>query len=94
MQTELIKGQFSGNDALEILSEMIQVKIRYHERKIEASSNEEDIKYRESKLKNLQAELALLRKKLTQSNQPVTISTIINLTTNEEQFETAALSHS
>lgn len=30
MQIELIKGQFSGTEALDILSQMIQVKIKFH----------------------------------------------------------------
>lgn len=87
MQVELIKGQFSAADALDILSQMIQVKIKYHESKIEASSNEEDIKYRETRLKNLQAELALVRSKLSGSDQPVTIHSTIHLDTKKEQYE-------
>jgi hypothetical protein len=68
MQFKLIDGQFSPNEALEILSQMLQVKLRFHESKINKDSTEEDIKYRESRMKQLQAEWALVRNKLLQQD--------------------------
>ena len=57
MDIQLIQGKFSAKDALDILTQMIHVKIKYHENKIQQSSNEEDIKMREIKIKRLQKDL-------------------------------------
>ena len=57
MDIQLIQGKFSAKDALEILTQMIHVKIKYHENKIQQSSNEEDLKMREMKIKRLQKDL-------------------------------------
>jgi hypothetical protein len=90
MQLELIKGQFSGSEALEILTQMIRVKLKFHESKIVPDSSEEDIKYRESRLKYLQNELATIRTALLQQNQPLQINAIIHLETKNPVYETAA----
>ena len=57
MNIQLIQGQFSAKDALDIITQMMHVKIKYHEEKIQHSSNEEDIKMRETKIKRLQRDL-------------------------------------
>jgi hypothetical protein len=54
---QLIKGQFNSSDALELITQMIHVKIKYHETKINNLSNEEDIKNREAKIIQLQKDL-------------------------------------
>jgi len=54
---QLIQGTFNSKEVVEIITEMIHVKIKFHENKISKSSNEEDMKYRETKIKNLQKEL-------------------------------------
>lgn len=56
MDIQLIQGVFSSEDAISLIGQMIQVKIKYHENKIEKESREEDIKAREQKIKKLQAE--------------------------------------
>jgi hypothetical protein len=53
----LLKGSFEKEDALRLLSEMIDTKIKYHEDKIRHSDAEEDIKLRETRIKQLQKEL-------------------------------------
>lgn len=60
MNIQLIQGDFSSQEGLDIISKMIQVKIAYHESKI-SNNNEEDIKFRESKIKRLQSDLMQLR---------------------------------
>jgi hypothetical protein len=67
MQIQLIEGDFNKADSLELVSQMIQVKIKYHEKAIQKNSSEEDIKYRESKIKLLQDELLLVREELSKS---------------------------
>ena len=54
MKIHLIKGQFSSKDALDIITKMINIKIKFQEEKIENSHNEEDIKMRETRIKILQ----------------------------------------
>ena len=61
MNIQLILGEFSAVDALELIARMIHIKIKYHEERIGQNSSEEDIKYRESKIKQLQQELFQLR---------------------------------
>lgn len=69
MNIQLIHGTFGATDALELLTQMIQIKIQYHEQKITPESSEEDIKARESKIKMLQNELHLLREKIKSGGQ-------------------------
>lgn len=57
MNIQLIQGQFNNKEALELITQMIHVKIKFHENKIYNNGNEEDVKYRETKIKNLQKEL-------------------------------------
>ncbi len=43
MNIQLIQGEFNSNDALELITQLIHVKIKYHENKINANATEEDI---------------------------------------------------
>jgi hypothetical protein len=54
MNIQLIKGRFSKDDALELLSQLVLTKIKFHEGKIQKSHSEEDIKMRERRIKQLQ----------------------------------------
>jgi len=53
MNIKLLNGNFSKQDAMELITKFIQVKISFHESKIKQSHNEEDIKMRESRIKQL-----------------------------------------
>jgi len=79
MIIQLIEGKFNSKDALELLSQMINVKIRYHESKISINSSEEDIKSRESKIIKLQNELFELRSKIDSSSKSLTIEGTIKI---------------
>lgn len=57
MQLPLLKGHFEARDARDLLTQLIEVKIRFHENKIDGDSSEEMIKMRESRIKELQKEL-------------------------------------
>ena len=76
---QLIQGTFNSKEVAEIITEMIHVKIKYHENKISKSSNEEDMKYRETKIKNLQKELYKLRNDLDSKNGNVTMNASIKI---------------
>jgi hypothetical protein len=80
MEIQLIHGEFSSNEALELLTQMIHVKIKYHESKIMIDSTEEDMKYRESKIKNLQNQLFELKDTLYKSkNGNVVVDAMIKI---------------
>ena len=68
MKLELLQGQYSSNDIIDIVSKIIQVKINYHEQKISNSDNEEDIEQREKKIKGLQEKLQEIRLNLKNKN--------------------------
>lgn len=57
MTLKLIDGQFSKREALDIITQLIHVKIKYHENKISHAEGEEQIKSRETRIKDLQREL-------------------------------------
>lgn len=79
MELLLIDGQFSATEAIAILTQLAEVKIKYHENKIKTSHNEEDIKMRERKIKNLQNELAEAREHIQKQTSSITIKSTINL---------------
>jgi len=79
MKIHLIQGQYSGKDALDIITKMISIKIKFHESKIESSQNEEDIKMRETRIKILQKELYESRKFIELNGDKVSIESEINL---------------
>ena len=79
MDIQLIHGQFTAKDAIEIITEMIHVKIKYHENKINNSSSEEDIKMRETKIKRLQKELFECRNNIYEKKGKVKLNAIIQL---------------
>ena len=57
MILSLIKGNFTNKEAIELITELIHVKIKFHENKIKLADQEEDIKMREKRIKQLQKEL-------------------------------------
>jgi peptidoglycan hydrolase CwlO-like protein len=79
MDIQLIQGEFNPKDALELLTQMIHIKIKYHENKIVNNSTEEDIKSRESKIKKLQKELYELRENINSKNKSYLIEGTIKI---------------
>lgn len=79
MNIQLIQGEFSSNDALELITLMIHVKIKYHENRITVNSSEEDVKYRESKIKNLQKELFDFRNNISADTKNIKIDANIKI---------------
>jgi hypothetical protein len=79
MNIQLISGSFDKAEAISIVSQMIRVKINFHEQKIADSSNEEDIKFRESKIKKLQNDLYELKQKIGLEAKNVRIDAQLNI---------------
>lgn len=76
---QLIKGNFKTQDALLILSQLVDVKIKFHEDKIDLSQNEEDIKMRESRIKELQKHLKETRDALIDHPGEVNMEAVVHL---------------
>lgn len=64
MNIQLLKGYFSSAEAAELITQMIHVKVRFHESKISNDSSEEDVKYRETRIKELQRDLFEFKKQI------------------------------
>lgn len=79
MNIQLIQGEFNSNDALELITQLIHVKIKYHENKINANATEEDIKQRESKIKRLQKELYDYKSTFATKNVTVKMDAVITV---------------
>lgn len=75
----LIKGSFSKEEAINLITRMTDVKIRFHEDKIHHSDNEEDIKMRENRIKQLQKDLYEARTYIEHQNGRVEINSEIVL---------------
>ena len=75
---KLIQGKFSANDAVDIITQLVQVKIKFHENKITNTSNEEDSKLEEKRIKELQNELQSLRTNILSRGELVELSSVIN----------------
>ena len=57
----LIDGDFTPNETMDLITSLIHAKIKLHENKISAQAGEEDAKYREQRIKALQRQLYDLR---------------------------------
>lgn len=79
MNIELINGQFNANDAVDLITKMIHLKVKYHENKIDNSTSEEDIKFREAKIKSLQNQLFEFRKSIEAYPDKVSLNAMVHL---------------
>ena len=68
MNFQLIKGHFSTKEAIELVTQMVHVKIKFQESKIQNASSEEDIKMRESRIKQLQKDLYEMKNVIEKNN--------------------------
>lgn len=77
MNLQLINGEFNSHDAIELIAQMVNIKIKYHENKINNCGNEEDIKTRETKIKRLQNEFFEFKKNITSKTNSVILEAIV-----------------
>ena len=73
MNFQLIKGHFNANEALELVTQMVHVKIKFQENKIQHASSEEDIKMREGRIKQLQKDLYEMIKEIEKNPKIIEI---------------------
>lgn len=79
MNIQLIQGQFTAKDAIDIITQMIHIKVKYQESKISNACNEEDIKMREARIKLLQKGLYEARNYIEQQGGKVLVQSDIQL---------------
>jgi hypothetical protein len=79
MILSLIKGNFTSKEAMELITELIHVKIKFHENKIKLADQEEDIKMREKRIKQLQKELYEVKNYIGRKKESISLFGEINL---------------
>ena len=79
MNIQLMQGQFSAQDAVDIITQLINVKIKFHEKKIEAHYGEEATKMREKRIKDLQQDLHAVRKYVLTNGKSISIESVLQL---------------
>ena len=79
MEIQLIKGEFKSSEAMELLTQLIHTKIKFHENKIYKSETEEDIKSREAKIKKLQKDLYEVRENIKNNDNNIAINAVIKI---------------
>ena len=79
MNFTLIQGKYSPAEAISLLTGLVAEKIKFQEEKIGKSSNEEDIKMREARIKQLQNELAEMRKNIRERKTEVELRSVIEI---------------
>ncbi|MBU1373578.1 MAG: hypothetical protein KKG25_16175 [Bacteroidetes bacterium] len=72
-----MQGHFSKKDAIDLITKLITVKIRFHEDKTPSSHSEEGIKMREKSIKQLQKELYDARIKIESMTDNVNLESEI-----------------
>ena len=79
MTIQLLKGHFSPQEATDILTKMVQIKIKFQEDKINSGSNEEDIKMREKRIKQLQTELSEVRNYIREKETNIALESCLEI---------------
>jgi hypothetical protein len=79
MNIKLIEGSFNNDEAVELLNQLILLKIKFHENKIQVVDNEESIKMREKRIIQLQKDLFELKKFVKNNGNQVSINAEISI---------------
>ncbi len=79
MDIKLIEGKYTYTEALEIIIQMIHIKIRFHENKITGLCTEEDIKFREKRIKQLQRDLYDVEKFIKSKQGNISLKAIVQI---------------
>ncbi|MEO8761675.1 MAG: hypothetical protein ABI388_09610 [Bacteroidia bacterium] len=79
MKIQLIKGSFTQKEAEQLIADLIQVKIKYHEHKITDDDHEETMKMRENRIIKLQNELTKVRNHISKHRDSLVIESEITI---------------
>ena len=79
MNIDLVNGTYSPSEAMELVSRLVEAKIGFLRDRIEATTNEEDIKMRERRIRLIQEELHRTRAILLGVSESCDVVTSIGL---------------
>lgn len=79
MTIQLLQGHFTPQEATDIITKMVQIKIKFQEDKINSGSNEEDIKMREKRIKQLQNELFEVRNYIKEKKTNIALESCLEI---------------
>lgn len=79
MTIKFLKGNFEVSEARSLITQIIHVKIKFHEGKITRDSSEETIKMREGRIKQLQKELYDIQKMLDHKTSTVSLDGTLDI---------------
>lgn len=79
MKIQLIRGSYTRQEALELMLKLMDVKIKFHEGKIQSHHSEEDVKMRESRIKELQHDIDKLKMMMGSNDQNWCLDAEINI---------------
>ncbi|MFN4314744.1 MAG: hypothetical protein ACK4E0_10650 [Chitinophagaceae bacterium] len=79
MQIDIIEGKIKSDIAIDLLTEMTKMSIRFQEKMITADSSEEEINFRENKIMKLQSQLGELRDQLAAGKDRIDMDAFIKL---------------
>jgi tRNA U34 5-carboxymethylaminomethyl modifying GTPase MnmE/TrmE len=80
MKIALLRGHFSPQETIDMLSQILHVKIAFHENKIMYSDQEEDIKMREKRIHELQNVLSELKVFVKNNDCPFELNAEVSIT--------------
>ena len=79
MNIPLIKGTFDKKEALNLITQLVHIKVKYHESRIEKSHTEEDIEMREKRIRQLHQDLYYAREYLASFEDTVELDSEIGI---------------
>jgi hypothetical protein len=79
MKFQLIDGLYNTREALELLGDLVRVKMAYLENRIHASLSEEDIKLVENRIKQLQREWSELQHQVRSSGESCKLESSVEI---------------
>jgi len=79
MDLKIIDGVFSKQEAIGLLTEMVALKIRYHERQLRQDQNEEDTNHREARILALQEALRMAREGILAGPDTIGLDAVVHL---------------
>lgn len=79
MNIKLIHGYYNATEAIEIITQLIHIKIKYHENKINSTNDQEAKKTLERKIIQLQKDLFEIRKHIKYKGNIILIESTIEV---------------
>lgn len=80
MEINLINGSFTKNDAMHLINQLMHVKLKFHEDKINNHENLDDIKSREKRIIQIQNQLRACKDALLRIEGDVVLNGDIKIT--------------